>query len=512
MIYGDGTNSAAIGDIEGNYMNGADGINWESGNGLTLKANVFQNWFRYPWRYRSGLQAPTNLGANYYEGAAAKVNPDFGVAGYADDTGPQVGLSGTVVEYSPSPERGIVGLVGHRFSNTGGSVYTYYIVGHDGIGHATKPLFIGDAATNGVTNFTILFLQFGAATYDVLRSGPAVNDGTDAAPYGTGNWAVSTGIVCAANPCSFVETFAGPTAYTVTSEVQSQSYTPVIAYWPVPLFISGDTGAPRVYRGPGVRGLVNSTNQTTSTSYYDGIFTSEVGGPGNITGMRILHLAPLKASANAANTNPGAMILNPDAGGPNGMINRKGRINMPSLSFQGGATWANNCMYQVYDSEANKTLATAGHQPFLNSNDTCMGYDTNFQWLAFQGGAHAISFYVNHAFDAGTSAIFQILPTGLNINKGIAQSSGSGYQAIRTVAGCATAASLAATCTTTVAWTAAFVDANYTPHCDGLLITSGVPINGGITAKVAASVTFQTVSATAAAAQFTNIVCSAVHD
>ena len=514
MVYGDPTNGSAIGTIANNYMNGHDAINWESGNGLTISGNVFQNWFRYPWRYRAGLTAVTNLGGNYYEGSNT-INPDFGVAGFGANTGPQVGLSGTNVEYSPGVERGIVGITGHRFSATGGNVYTYYIVGHDGIGHSTRPLFVGDAATDGVTNFTVLFLKFGAATYDVLRSGPAVNDGTDAAPWGTGNWSVATGIVCAANPCSFTETFAAPGAYTIDAQMQSLSYTPVITYWPVPLFIFGTASSPAVYVGPGVRALVNATNQATANSYYDGIFTSESGGPGNITGMRILHLAPLQQSQNAANTNPGAMILNPDAGGPNGMINRKGRINMPSLSFQGGASpaWANNCMYQVFDPEADKTLATAGHQPLLKADgsDTCMGYDTNFQWLAFQGGMHAISFYLGHKFDS-VSWIFQILSTGLTINKGISQSSGSGYQAIRSVAGCATAAAVGAACTTTVTWTTAFPNASYTPHCDGLGITSGVPLTGGITTPIAASVVFQTVAATAAAAQFTNIVCSAIHD
>lgn len=79
-------------------------------------------------------------------------------------------------------------------------------------------------------------------------------------------------------------------------------------------------------------------------------------------------------------------------------------------------------------------------------------------------------------------------------------------------AGCATAASLAATCTTTLTWTTAFADTNYTPNCTGQLVTSGVPLNGGITAKSASAIDFQTVAGTAAAAQYTNISCSATHD
>lgn len=80
------------------------------------------------------------------------------------------------------------------------------------------------------------------------------------------------------------------------------------------------------------------------------------------------------------------------------------------------------------------------------------------------------------------------------------------------VAGCATAASLAAVCTTTVAWASGFADTSYTVTCVGAAITSGVPINGGLTSKTNTQVVFQTVSATAAAAQYTNIECVATHD
>lgn len=85
-------------------------------------------------------------------------------------------------------------------------------------------------------------------------------------------------------------------------------------------------------------------------------------------------------------------------------------------------------------------------------------------------------------------------------------------QTKRGVAGCATAASAGATCTTTVTWTVAFPDANYTCACSGTVITSGIPAYGGVTAKAAASCIVQTVAVTAAAAQFTNIECIAVHD
>lgn len=85
-------------------------------------------------------------------------------------------------------------------------------------------------------------------------------------------------------------------------------------------------------------------------------------------------------------------------------------------------------------------------------------------------------------------------------------------QTKRAVAGCATAASVGAVCTTVVTWAVAFPDASYTCVCSGTAITSGVPVYGGVTAKVAASCTVQTVAVTAAAAQFTNVECVGHHD
>jgi len=83
----------------------------------------------------------------------------------------------------------------------------------------------------------------------------------------------------------------------------------------------------------------------------------------------------------------------------------------------------------------------------------------------------------------------------------------------QSTAGCATAASLNATCTTTITWPNAFADTNYkVTGCMGNAITSGVPALQVITAKAAASITVRTISLTAAAAQFTNIECGAVHN
>lgn len=90
----------------------------------------------------------------------------------------------------------------------------------------------------------------------------------------------------------------------------------------------------------------------------------------------------------------------------------------------------------------------------------------------------------------------------------------SGIQTLR-VAGCATAAAANATCDTTVTWTVPFADTNYSVACSGNAATSGVPMLEGVSisaAKTGAAVTVRTLAQTAAAAQFTNIECTAIHD
>lgn len=85
------------------------------------------------------------------------------------------------------------------------------------------------------------------------------------------------------------------------------------------------------------------------------------------------------------------------------------------------------------------------------------------------------------------------------------------FQMKNGVAGCATAASAGATCTTVVTWPAAFADNGYIVNCLGSGLTSGVPMNGGLTARSTTTVTFQTVAGTAGAAQYTTIECTAWH-
>lgn len=93
----------------------------------------------------------------------------------------------------------------------------------------------------------------------------------------------------------------------------------------------------------------------------------------------------------------------------------------------------------------------------------------------------------------------------------LSNSKGANVQSKR-MSGCSTAAAAGATCITTVTWDNPFADTNYTVACNGAVVTSGVPLSGGLTAKTLDSVTFQTVAATAEAAHYATVDCVALHE
>jgi hypothetical protein len=135
-----------------------------------------------------------------------------------------------------------------------------------------------------------------------------------------------------------------------------------------------------------------------------------------------------------------------------------------------------------------------------NGDDACISLDANDMW------------YLRKSCNGTPGPTFTVsFPSAT----GIALVTGNGATPIQTkhgVAGCATGAAAGSTCTTTVTWNSSFADTSYTPVCGGELVTSGVPVNGGIASKANGSVTFTTVAGTAAAAQYTGVNCNAVHD
>jgi hypothetical protein len=98
--------------------------------------------------------------------------------------------------------------------------------------------------------------------------------------------------------------------------------------------------------------------------------------------------------------------------------------------------------------------------------------------------------------------------TGINISAGVGNDQ-SGFKH-QSVAGCTTAASVGATCPSTLAWTTPFADASYHAVC-GCNGSTGVPVVTSWSVA-AGSVSINTAALTASAATCTNISCVAVHN
>lgn len=157
--------------------------------------------------------------------------------------------------------------------------------------------------------------------------------------------------------------------------------------------------------------------------------------------------------------------------------------------------------------------------PFFAFDPDNNGYQvifgTSSGWK-FAGGGTSLTGVTgsgsNVVTDVGPTIASPVIKTGIST---AAPSAGStGFQHIR-VTGCATAAALNSTCDTTITWTAPFANASYTATCTGEGVTSGVPIVEGEAvsgAKTGTAMTVRTLAITAAAAQFTQIDCTAVHD
>lgn len=144
-----------------------------------------------------------------------------------------------------------------------------------------------------------------------------------------------------------------------------------------------------------------------------------------------------------------------------------------------------------------------GDAIIFNKNTAAGGdFSTNFSFMSVGTGT------------TGTVTFGQGLVTagqGLKVNTSVSNN-GTGLQHVRITPGCATAAAAGATCTTTITWPTAFANANYTVTCTGGGITSGIPVNGGFSGRGTTSVNFITVAATAAAAQYSEVDCEAMHD
>lgn len=352
-----------------------NGIDNADGNTLHVSDSVIQGYSQFAIRSQAAFGVnPAFQATNVYTEVGSCTNPTgTGVAGYilqggfADVTGGEGPVASLPV-----------------YSNTGTSVfYSYYIVGHSTTMGDSAPFLAGGSKLSGATGtYAVKWYQFGTAgsiTYDVVRvsSTAATNS---VAPYtavcGGGSpsncGSVAAGLVqatvCTNNVCSFTDdASAVTTPYTVATLT---SYYPALTQWPGTYVITDKAdnqtnpgGYVNVDKGPS--GAVSSHGVTSPS-----VFARRCSQQGSWSSIWM----NCPEGDNVGNNFlPGGATLfriggttGADAGG------WKGRLNVLNT---GNTTLGPQEVFTWGESNAPKTLATAGLRSTWDANDTALAYD-----------------------------------------------------------------------------------------------------------------------------------------
>ncbi len=364
VVYAPGpfASAAAVGWLKNMNISlqcGGNGVDWQSGNSLRISDSVIQGFAQY------GVRTGTRRGGfgvekleNVYEEVGACSNPKG-----------NIGQAGLIVQGSSVVVDAGIGPVGAvpLFASTGTTLYSYYVVPQNsGLG-AGNPLYAGQAATNGTGNISITTpVIAGATSYDLLRVGvPAI--GSAQAPYGTGNYAVATGVAasaCINGVCTFTDTQAPLSSYTVAT----QSYYPLLDYWPGAIVLStnGDSGSPSSAAQAwtqNVNGSVVSVLGSAAPAVYANTCSPE-------SSWTPAWISCFSAIAPQTSYAQGALLLASKTNADGGLLtNLKGRLNFCCTGTAPGH------IITLSDSNFQKTIATANNRPSNDLNDAFIGLD-----------------------------------------------------------------------------------------------------------------------------------------
>ncbi|MGH9511919.1 MAG: hypothetical protein ACRD2U_07255 [Terriglobales bacterium] len=336
-----------------------NGVDWQSGNTLRISDSVIQGFSQYGVRTgtRRGGYGPEKL-ENVYEEVGNCANP----SGNIGQAGLIVQGSGVEVDGGEEPGTGTP-----IFANTGTTQYSYYVVPQNsGIGHG-NPLYAGRALTNGSGNITITTPAIaGATSYDLLRV-PVPSNSSEQAPYGTGNYAVVTGVspsACANGVCTFTDSQAPLSSYTVAAP----TYFPLLDFWPGAMVLgtngdSGNQSSAALAWVQNIRGSVVSVLGTAGPAVY----SNSCFPLGNWTPTWV---SCFSSAAPQSFPAQGAMVLASKTNTDGGMqTNLKGRLNFCCVGTAPGH------IVTLSDSNFQKTIATANNRPVNDVNDAFIGAD-----------------------------------------------------------------------------------------------------------------------------------------
>lgn len=386
-----------------------NGIRNDSGNTLGIQDSVVQGFRQFGVRSTAGIQGATIN--NLYEEVGSCTNPQYpgtpiAATGY---------IGGRVKITGEAPIAGHIPAF--TAANPGGIVNNYYIHPIAGTMGSGPILFAGSCSTTGVGNCTVYWPQIpndsssGAITYDVL-----VTVGTVAAPYVGNANSVTTGVTsaaCSNGMCTFTDTQAGTTPYTVTT----QTWFPNLVFW------------------PGSYVLTPSQNANSSTGTFDSITADRLGAVTNNAASAYGQIIPSFYSTICNPSQAGwstvwMVCANPSSPSGNGVATvLQGRGNVASTSgLKGRLNLGPSPAIPIHlltlvDSNFGKTMATAGHRPAYDAADIFVGLDQS-GGLSI-GAPTSISRYVNNTGD-NTNWIDRVNSTGLSVNGTVTVNSGAG--------------------------------------------------------------------------------------
>lgn len=333
---------------------GANGIDWQSGNTLQVSDSVIQGYAQFGLRGGLARGGYGNI----------KLDNVYMETGSCPNPAGNIGQAGAIIQGGPlylSGGEGPGGVV-PTFANNGSNDYRYYVVAnHTNYGPST-PLYFGRALSNGTSSVVLTWPDIpGASSFDILRV-TFPGSGTETAPNGTSNYAVTTNLsrtgTCSNGICTYSDSQAALQSYTVASP----AYMPKLTYWPGSVILSAS--------GDGSDILSSATAQLDSLG--SDIVAVQGGKAASVTarycpsvgGWSSLWAVCEHAMPVDTFFQQGSLILH------NGRAaNLKGRLN-----FGTGIAIPSHIVTLV-DSNFDKTTATANNRPTNDANDSYIGYD-----------------------------------------------------------------------------------------------------------------------------------------
>jgi len=279
---------------------------------------------------------------------------------------------------------------------TGSTFYQYWVVPHGAAG-VGSPLAIGyltngNTTINATNSVTVTFPPPSDMTsFDLLRQ---IYVSGNPAPYGTGNYAIATGLststYCISTLCTYTDTTTTPSSYTISP--YSTNYVPFLSYWPGGVVLSPLGSSSSAYSS-----YIGKTNQ----SIVDANGVASGGLPGRIVetggenwwfGSPIPY-SPLTESSlgyHSQSSGPFALLLPSENGW---QVGRKGSLNLGQAS---GVNNAPTDVVTLYDSNYGATLSVPGHRPPFNTGDSAICQDVRYgsSAICLRTGS-TLSFYVN---------------------------------------------------------------------------------------------------------------------